>query len=233
MESGFALFGPAHLSMLAAVPLMAAGLVWWSRGGEGRARQVRLCMGGILLANEILCYVYRFQQGWIQFPYGLPLHLCDAAVWLTILSLFTLKPWAIDIAYYWTLAGTSMAVLTPDLHVPFPSIPAIQYFVSHGGAVTAVLTLIWSRQARPRPGSLWKVLGVTCAAAAGVGIFNWVFDTNYLYLCRKPLSSSLLDILGPWPVYLGGGFVVACLLFLLLWLPFWLSGRSMSRSAAD
>jgi hypothetical integral membrane protein (TIGR02206 family) len=190
---------------------------------------VRWSLGVFLLTNEILSYLYRFQQGWIDFPQGLPLHLCDAGIWLTIVSLFTLRPWAVDIAYYWILAGTSMALLTPDLRVPLASIPGVQYFLSHGGAVTAVLALIWSRQIRPRPGSLWRVLVTTCAAVAGVGIFNLVFGTNYMYLCSKPLSASLLDELGPWPIYLGGGLIVAGLLFLLLWLPFrspWRAGRS-------
>jgi len=233
MESEFTLFGPVHLSILGAVPLAAAGLVWWSRGSTVRARWVRWCLGGILLANEMLSYVYRLQQGWIHFPHGLPLHLCDAAIWLTIITLFTLRPWATDLAYYWTIAGTSMAVLTPDLSVPFPSIPAIQYFISHGGAITAMLALIWSRQSRPRSASLWTVMGITCAVVAGVGIFNWVFDTNYMYLCRKPLRASLLDLLGPWPVYLGGGLIVACLLFFLLWLPFRSSGRRAGSLSAD
>jgi hypothetical integral membrane protein (TIGR02206 family) len=220
MESGFALFGTLHLTILGAILLVAAALARYSLGHPARGRPVRWGLGGFLLTNELLSYLYRFQHGWIDFPHGLPLHLCDAGVWLTILTLFTLRPWAFDVAYYWTLAGTSMAVVTPDLHVPVGSIPGIQYFLSHGGAVTAVLALIWSKQARPRPGSLWRVSWATSAAVAGTGIFNLVYGTNYMYLCSRPRSPSLLDVLGPWPVYLCGGLVVTCLLFTLLWLPY-------------
>ena len=220
MNSHFVVFGPGHLLIIVAVPFVAAGLAWWSRRRFVKARRIRWWLGGILLTNEIVSYVYRLDQGWIHFPYGLPLHLCDVAIWLTIFALFTVKPWVVDLAYYWTLAGTSMAVLTPDLSVPFPSVAALQFFVSHGGAVTGMLMLVLSKQVSPRPGSAWKVLGISCAYATGIAVFNWVFKTNYMYLCEKPVSVTLLDLLGPWPAYIGSGLILAGLLFFLLSLPF-------------
>ena len=54
----------------------------------------------------------------------------------------------------------------------------------------------------------------------GFNIFNYVFQSNYFYLCEKPSEVSLLEIMGPWPVYILLGDVIAFVMFWLLWLPF-------------
>ena len=45
-------------------------------------------------------------------------------------------------------------------------------------------------------------------------------DANYLFLCRKPAAPTLLDWLGPWPVYIAAADALALVAFLLLDLPF-------------
>jgi uncharacterized membrane protein YwaF len=56
--------------------------------------------------------------------------------------------------------------------------------------------------------------------AAAIAAFDTVFRTNYFYLCRKPVNPSLLDYMGPWPLYILTGEAVAVLLFWLVALPF-------------
>ena len=42
----------------------------------------------------------------------------------------------------------------------------------------------------------------TLVWAAFTFTFNSITGTNYGYLNRKPPTASILDVLGPWPVYL-------------------------------
>lgn len=213
-------FNTPHLVFLVMIVLGSVGLVRWTKRDANTARWTRFSLGLLIGLNELMWYGYVLYNGWIFFPYGLPLDLCDLVLWLTVFTLFSLKSWSFDLIYYWGLIGTGMAVLTPDIDAPFPSYIVIKFFFAHGGVVMGILFLIWSKSVRPRKGSWWKALLWVNVYALVVGLFNLIFHTNYFYLCQKPASGSLLDYLGLWPWYLVSAEIVAAILFFALWLPF-------------
>ena len=49
---------------------------------------------------------------------------------------------------------------------------------------------------------------------------NLVVGSNYMYVVHKPETASLLDVLGPWPVYIFASELVALAMFIVLYLPF-------------
>ncbi|MBI3585862.1 MAG: TIGR02206 family membrane protein [Ignavibacteriales bacterium] len=220
MIASFQLFGVVHLLILTAIPLIAGALVWLARHNEKTTLQIRLSLGILIALNELIWYGYVLRQGWVSFPYGLPLNLCDVALWLTVVAALTLKPAIFELAYFWGLAGSGMAILTPDLGASLPSYPAIQFFTAHSGVIIAVLYITWRRLAKPRTGSWLRAFAFLNFYAAVIAVFNAVFKTNYFYLCEKPASASLLDYMGPWPVYVIIGEVLALGIFVLLYLPF-------------
>lgn len=215
------LLGATHLAILAAVPLAAWALAAVARGRPALTLPLCRVMAAGIASNELVWYRHAIAQGWVDPPHGLPLDLCDVTLWLAVYALATLAPWALEAIYYLGVAGSGMALLTPDLAgVPFPSYAALQFFLAHGSVVASALFLVWTGRLRPRPGAWWRTfLGVNGYAAA-VAVVNLRFGTNYMYLCEKPGSGSLLDLLGPWPWYVLAGEVVALGLLFLLSLPF-------------
>jgi hypothetical integral membrane protein (TIGR02206 family) len=221
MPNYIRLFGPAHLFILCAVPLLAALLAVVQRRLPAGSKTLRIGLAIALLLDSAVFYGYLALHGQLTFPGHLPLELCDASLCLVILALFTGRPAVFDLAYYGALGGATMALLTPNLWEPFPSFGTIQFFVAHGLIVAGVLFLVWSGLARPRPGSVGRALLALNLFAALAGTFDFFFKTDYMYLRAKPQNASLLNFLGPWPWYIVVTEGVAFGVFLLLYLPFW------------
>ncbi len=227
--TNFRLFGTTHLAILGAVLVFAAVLTILQRRLGLGFRWLRIGLGSMLVLDTGLWYAYNASLGQLTFPDHLPLELCDATLFLTIVALLTLSPTVFDLAYYGALGGTSMALLTPNLWERFPSLSTVQFFLVHGLVVAAVLYLVCSSLTRPRAGSVARALVALNLFAAFDAIFDWIFKTNYMYLAAKPENASLLSLLGPWPVYILASEGVALVLFLLLYLPFWPRGSKPIR----
>jgi len=209
------LFGPLHLALIAAIAVCCIALSALCRRKLVPARAVCLAIGWGLVINEVIWWVFRYSREGVHL-WNLPLQLCDATLWMSALACLTRRPRVVEFAYFGGLAGAGMAILTPDLWSPWPSYPAVYFFVSHGGIVLAVSVLVFGRIAPLAPGAVWRAFGMLLGFAALVGAINAIAGTNYMYLCRKPKGASVLDSLGPWPVYLIGGAAVALALFWLL-----------------
>ena len=212
------LFGPLHISLLVATALIGAGLVKAGLRWPAAKRPLRLALGAFLAVNEIIWWIFRYSHEGFRFPYNLPLQLCDVTVWTTALACLTLVPWLVEFSYFAGIAGAGMALLTPDLWSPWPSYPAIYFFLAHGGIVVAIAFLVFARIAPLRPGALPRGFGMLLVYAGFVGLFDWIFRTNYMYLCTKPKGDTALSYFGPWPIYLAASFGLALALFWLLWL---------------
>ncbi len=219
MEPQFSLLGIPHLTILASMPVAAALLVWWSRRHPGQMRAIQIGLGWLLLAAGPGWHLYRLLRGWLRYPSGLPITICDVSLLLSALALLTLRSWAYEFAYY-NAFGALGAVITPDLWESFPSLSTLQFFTGHCGVLVAVLFLTWSGTLRPRPGSARRVFAALNLLVAAVAVFDLLTGANYLYLRQKPADVTLLDYLGPWPFYLIACEAAALAIFTLLERPF-------------
>jgi len=230
VSADFHLFSPLHLALLAAIPATAAVLAFATLRYPTSALSIRITLAAFLTADGLVWYCYRYCVQGVRFPEIIPLELCDVSFWLTAAALLTLEERTFDLAYYWGLAGSGMAVLTPYLRAPLHTYQSFQYFTGHSLLIAGVLYLVWSRQARPRAHSWWFALWVMNAYGVLVAMVDYWAGTNFMYLRQKPASASLFDILGPWPWYILGADLVALALFRVMQLPFSSGGRTQAIS---
>jgi hypothetical integral membrane protein (TIGR02206 family) len=220
VSTEFHLFGPLHLAILGAIPIAAGILSFTTRRYPASAVATRIALASIFAVDGLAWHSYRFFAQGVRFPDILPLEMCDASFWITAAALLTLEEHTFDLAYYWGLAGSGAAMLTPYLRAPLHTFQVFQYFVGHSLLILGVLYLLWSGQARPRSRSWWFALWSLNVYAAVIGLTDWLTGMNFMYLRQKPGSASLLDVLGHWPWYILGADLVALALFFLLQLPF-------------
>ena len=157
----------------------------------------------VLALDAVAFVVVPLADGSWSVHASLPLALCNMALLVAAGACWEPR-WqlAVELTYFWGLAGTLQAVVTPDLDVGFPQLEFFEFVVGHLGVVLAALYLVVGLRLRPRPGAVTRVFAVTAVYTAFVGWFDWLTGSNYMFLAAIPTTASLLSVLGPWPWYI-------------------------------
>jgi len=228
----FVLFGPDHLGALVLTGLVAVGLVRLvRRDPDGRAATgVRVGLAALLLGATAATLAGWARQGQLEYLDLLPLHLCDMLIFVAVYALASRRALACEVLYFWAGAGTTLAMFGPDVYAGFPDPGFLSFFALHGLVVASAAVLVFGFGCRPRPGAPWRVFLLTNAYAAAVGLVDLALDANFLFLRGKPAAPTLLDWLGPWPVYLAAAEALAAASFAALDLPF-RAGRRLAPPA--
>lgn len=214
---------------VAAGALICAGLCVGARRRPGPwTRAAAAGIGLVLLADALTWTVALARSGNWSARESLPLALCNIAVVVAAVACLTRLPLLVELTYFWGLAGTLQAVLTPDLQVGFPHLVFFEYTIGHVGIVVAALYLVIGLRLAPRPGAVLRVFAITAAYTAVVGVVDWASGANYMFLRRPPSTWTLLRLLGPWPWYIASAAGVGLVLLVVLDMPFWAGRRHAS-----
>ena len=223
------------LGLVTPVPYLAAvllalitgiALCTGARRKPGRWTIVAARLIALVLACDAISYVVAeiVARTWSP-KTDLPLALCDVAVLVAAAACWWRNPILVELTYFWGLAGTLQAVITPDLNAGFPHLDFFQYLVGHLGIVLAALYLVIGLRIAPRPGSVITTFVITLAYTAFVGLVDALSGADYMFLRRPPGNWTLLKLLGPWPWYIASAAGVALVLLAVLDLPFWIAHR--------
>ena len=179
------------------------------------ARPLAIVIGVTYLVEHVAFIV----RGTWSLQEHLPLHLTDVVTIVSVVALWTAHPRAVELTYFWALTASLQAVLTPNLTEQTATIFVFTFFITHSGAIVAAILLVAGRKIIPPAGAPRRAFAATLVVAAAAAVADLVTGGNYMFLREKPSTASLLDVMGPWPVYIVSAAVFAILLFTLLDLP--------------
>jgi len=216
-------YGVAHLTVIfltIALPFALAVLVRWTKSQVAE----RIIVGALSLLLVLNYFVYLSlvrQFGAVSWEQVLPLQLCDWAMVVIIIALWTRGPRWFEVAYFWGIGGTLQAILTPNLPYGFPDFRFFSFFISHCGIIIGIIFLMLTHRLRPHAISIVRVFAwtelyfiITLAADKFTGF-------NYGFLLHKPEAKTLLNILSDYRLlYLFQMHLLALAFFVVLYLPF-------------
>ena len=216
-------FGLAHLAIILLTIALPFGLAAVVRQTCSRRveRTIAFTLGGLLLLNYLsnIMFVRRFSA--VTWAQTLPLQLCDWAMFVIIVAMWTGRRRWFEVAYFWGIGGTLQAIITPNLRYGFPDLRFISFFVAHSAIIIGIVFLMLVHKFRPSPGSIVRTFLWTEFYFVITFTIDLLTGVNYGFLLHKPEAFSLLSYLSEArPLYLLQMHGLALLFFGALYLPF-------------
>jgi hypothetical integral membrane protein (TIGR02206 family) len=219
----FHAFGVAHLTVIfltVALPFILAFTVHRTRS-RVLERSIRWAISALLLINYVGYLLVARHLGVVSWEKTLPLQLCDWAMCVIIVALWTGNRRWLEVAYFWGIGGTLQAILTPNLAFGFPDLRFVSFFVAHSGIIVGIVFLMLVYGFRPTGFGILRTLAWTEVYFVIAFTSDLLTGENYGYLLHKPEAFSLLSYLSDWrPLYLFEFHLLALAFFTALYAPF-------------
>src|ERR1700676_2080992 len=222
-EHFFKPFGLAHLTVIfltVGLPFVLALIV---RRTKSRflERSIASSISALLLINYVAYLIVARRFGVTNWQKALPMQLCDWAMVVILVALWSGNRRWLEIAYFWGICGTLQALITPNLAFGFPDLRFISFFVAHSGIIIGIVFLMLIYGFRPRAIGILRTFIWTEVYFVVAFTTDLLTGENYGFLLHQPEAASLLNLLSDWrPLYLLQFHGLAFLFFCALYAPF-------------
>jgi len=225
---------PIQLSAILSTVLLPLAFFATHRWARSAALEMwmRRALAVALLALEASNIGAKFADGTATSAEALPMHLCDWSLGAIVIGLWFRSQIGFELAYFWALAGTLQALVTPAISLSEPAWRLCGFFYSHALIVAGVLHLLLVERMRPTPRSLLRLLLWSEVYLAIALTVNALTGGNYGFLAHRPAQATLLDYFSDtrW-LYIAQINLIALVFFAGLYAP-WLMCDLASRKRA-
>jgi len=188
------------------------------------------------IAFVIFCHVIisPYKDSYILYnPYNwrevLPFHMCDLSEIFLIFFLLGGPSILYKCAFFWGLAGATMAIITPDIE--FLDLDYAFFMIGHGMIIIGIMYATVALDNRPYAKDIVTVSLITALILLPITyLINYILGepANYWYLMQKPAGASLMDAFPEPPYHLLVTTPLAILMFCLIYIPYFVKDRAKS-----
>ena len=226
------LFGAAHLLPVLLLVVFVVFLVDVKKSSFTQSFRTRLGSGlaWMLSLNYLGYVVFGFFEGSLSWEESLPLYPCALSSVLAPVYWRSKNTTLFNLLFYWVFAGALQAVITPEVNSTFPSYEYFYFWVCHLGLFAFLFFLLIVEDEEPTLRGIGPAFGGFCVMIVLSSVTNHLTGANYYYLIEKPSVPSVMDYLGPWPVYIFGAIALSLVQFVLAFVGFrFLKTRSLNK----
>ncbi|MDA9635392.1 TIGR02206 family membrane protein [Gammaproteobacteria bacterium] len=222
--SPFILFGNIHIVTMALIGLVAVFLPLVCKNQSTSNKSLISRVIAFIILSHVIISPYK-DLYLLQNPYNwreiLPIHMCDLSEIFLAAFLLGGPKILYKCAFFWGLAGASMAIITPD--IPVIDLDYAFFMIGHGMIVIGVMYATISLGNRPYAKDILTVSLITAFVLLPiVYLINLILGepANYWYLIAKPAGASLMDAFPEPPYHLLITTPLAIATFCLIYIPY-------------
>ena len=228
----FILFGTTHIVTIIAITLISIFLpLIYKTKSEYQKSIMTKAIAFVIFCHVIISpykdlYLLENPYNWREV---LPFHMCDLSEIFLIFFLLGGPSILYKCAFFWGLAGATMAIITPDIE--FLDLDYAFFMVGHGMIIIGIMYATVALDNRPYAKDILTVSLITALILLPITyLINYILGepANFWYLMQKPAGASLMDAFPEPPYHLLVTTPLAILMFCLIYIPYFVKDRAKS-----
>ena len=226
----FILFGTTHIVTIIAITLVSIFLpLIYKTKSEYQKSIMTKAIAFVIFCHVIISpykdlYLLDNPYNWREV---LPFHMCDLSEIFLIFFLLGGPSILYKCAFFWGLAGATMAIITPDIE--FLDLDYAFFMIGHGMIIIGIIYATVALDNRPYAKDIVTVSLITALILLPITyLINYILGepANYWYLMQKPAVASLMDAFPEPPYHLLVTTPLAILMFCLIYIPYYVKDRA-------
>jgi len=228
----FILFGTTHIVTIIAITLISIFLpLIYKTKSEYQKSIMTKAIAFVIFCHVIISpykdlYLLENPYNWREV---LPFHMCDLSEIFLIFFLLGGPSILYKCAFFWGLAGATMAIITPDIE--FLDLDYAFFMIGHGMIIIGIMYATVALDNRPYAKDILTVSLITALILLPITyLINYILGepANFWYLMQKPAGASLMDAFPEPPYHLLVTTPLAILMFCLIYIPYFVKDRAKS-----